>query len=124
MRRHYGTRSSSSSEPTDEEWRAIVAFASSEVERIKPRNPDAYRATVIARKLDEISENRAQRSAMEAMFVGAASVKVATATIEESAPIDLGAGWEPDPNERRAIRERALLLAKMEAELGADASWK
>lgn len=55
---HYGTRSSSSEPLTDDEWRAVCAFADDEVRRIKPRNTAAYRATVIARRMEETIATR------------------------------------------------------------------
>lgn len=111
-----GTRSSSSSCLTEEEKAVAEFFADAECERIRPRNRDAYRATVLARKSAELIANRAAIAGLRTQFVQSGmDVLVAQ---DEAAD-----GWSADPDQRRAARERGLLLARLEAEQGKDPSW-
>lgn len=77
---HYGTRSSSSEPLTDDEWRAVCAFADEEVRRIKPRNTAAYRATVIARRMEETVATRGVVVRMDEFHT--------TRRVIDTAPID------------------------------------
>lgn len=108
---------------TDEEKARAEAFADSEVERINPRCRAAYRTTVLARVSAEIIEDRKLQEAFQARLLDSAVEKLADADVTLHAELGDGDRWFSDPVERQAARERGLLLARMEAEQGVDASW-
>lgn len=129
-----GTRSSSSSALSDEESRAAAVYAESECDRKRPHNRAAYRATVLARKCEEIVADRESARAFQARITAAGASERTGVLVPPSdrclSAVDVQPGidadtepWEPDPIERRAIRERALLLARMEREQGCDPTW-
>lgn len=115
-------KSSSSSCSTEERARAI-AYAEAECDRIQPRCREAYRATIVAKRLAEIAEENRAHSAFSARLVAAESALSRIPV--PSTPVDaiVDDGWLSDLDERRAARERGLLLAKMELEQGSDAPW-
>lgn len=114
---------SSSSSLSDEERARAEAFADAEVERINPRCRSAYRHVVLQRVTAEIIDDRNRQLAFQALIVGQADDVVRHSAAEIDAYEEAIERWESDPAARRAVRERALLLAKLESEQGVDASW-
>lgn len=123
MHTHYGTRSSSSAPLTDEEWQTISAYADNECARIKPINLAAYRATVIARQIEQTINDRAMVKAFAARVVDASARGVEVVQgeeIERNTPAALAAmraGIE------QGRKDRAL-LARMIREQASDPAWR
>lgn len=108
---------------TTEERARAEAYAEAECDRINPRCRAAYRATIFAKRSAEILEDRNRQAAFQGLILDQALANIVDRTdrLWES---DAAAGaWQADPVERRAARERGLLLARMEREQGVDASW-
>lgn len=120
---HYGTRSSSSAELSDDEWRAVCAYADEEIRRIRPRNTAAYRATVVARKMDEIVQLRGVMVEMDEFHTTRRVID--TAPVDDFiAPVDPLLARQIWRQELAAVRaEREALLSSMEAEQGRNHSW-
>lgn len=120
---HYGTRSSSSAPLSDEEWRAICDYADEEVRRIRPKNPPAYRATVLARRMEEVISDRNLAAAFAASI---AAIPTCDPHDETAVEIDRDHGRALAAMRRGLIegkRQRAELLERLVAEQARDASW-
>lgn len=115
--------SSSSSSCTTEERARAEAYAEAECDRINPRCRAAYRATIIAKVLAEASTDAALQRAFQARILDSAVAKLTETPLCEPVSDEPAEVWATDPTERRAIRERALLLAQMEREQSMDHSW-
>jgi hypothetical protein len=122
MRPHYGQRSSSSAPLTDDEWRAISAYADEECARIKPKNVGAYRATVLARRMEEVINDRVLVKAFAANVVALPAFNPREEPVEliERNAAAAVAAMRRGLAEGRRDRE---LLAQMTAEQSRDAAW-
>lgn len=115
---------SSSSSLSEEDRARAEAYADAECDRVNPRSRLAYRHTVLQRVIAEIIDENNRLKAYQAQVVDEVLARVER-TVPTSEEIHEAVEfWLADPAERKAARERGLLLARMEAEQGVDASWR
>lgn len=123
MAHHYGTRGSSSAPLSDDEWRAICAYADDEVRRIKPSNVGAYRATVLSRRMEEVISDRAMARAFAAQIVDVHVFNPANEPVEEIER-NTHRALEALRRGREEGRRERELLAQMTGEQASDPAWR